>query len=404
MNYFKVGIITLFIFFSCSANLSQTIEKKEKGLVIDIDNAKINIDDEFLYSSKFKSIKTIALETNELCLIGFINKIRVYGDYIIILDSDIAKSILIFDTNGRFIRKIGSIGQGPDEYTDPFDYAVDIEEMAIYVLDSFLRKIKKYNLTTGEFINSITLDKNVMSYNIEYVGGVLFADAYFSEHSDDNYLIRIIQEPSGKIDGNFLNVKEYNKGISNNSYIYKNVFFLRENGNVAFVQPFMDKIIGISKDSVYSLFDIKSKDVITSEIIKTAMEKNPLRYGLDLMQYNKYYNISSFIEHNNMIQFNYQKGNTLMLILFDKQTNEVRIIKKRRDDLLYLDNVSGIPAPRFGCYDSHGVYYFYDTFQVEILKQLANDGVLSPKLDKLDDLKKLDDDANPVIFYYEFKD
>jgi hypothetical protein len=404
MKNFKISIITFFCFFSCSVNLSQTIEGQENGIVIDLDNAKINIEESFLYSSMYKCIKTTVLETNELCLIGTMNKMRVYNNYIIILDANVAKSVLIFDTNGRFIQKIGSIGQGPGEYIQPFDFTVDMEGNEIYILDSFLSKINKYNLTTGKFIYSINFDKNVRSFNIEYVGGLLFADAYFRNHSDDNYLIRIIQEPSGKIDGHFLNVKEYNKGISNISSINNNVFHLRENGNVAFIQPFMDKIINLSKDSVSTLFEIKSKDVLTSEIIKTAMEKNPSRYGLDLPQYNKYYQIIDFVEHNNILQFNYKKGNQLRMILFNKLTNEVSIIQKRWDDLFNVNKVNGMPAPKIGCYDSHGVYYYYDSHQIEMLKQLANNGALSPELDKLGDLKNLEEDANPVILYYEFKD
>ena len=406
MNYLKVSIIAFItIFFLCSANSSQIIEREENGTAIDLDNAKINIEDDFLYSSMYKRIKTITLETNELCLIGIMNKMRIYNNYIIILDVNVAKSVLIFDMNGRFIRKIGSVGQGNGEYIRPFDFTVDMEKNVIYVLDSYLSKINKYNLNTGEFIFSIVLDKNVRSFNIEHVGGVLFADAYFSKHSDDNYLIRIIQDPSGKIDGHFLNVKEYNKGISNILSIHNNVFHLRENGNVAFVQPFMDKIIDISKESVSSLFEIKSKDVLTSEIIQTVMDKNPMRYGLDLAQYNKYYQIIDFVEHNNLVHFNYQKGNQLRTILFNKLTNEVRIIQKRWDDLFYVNKVNEMaPVPKIGCYDSKGVYYYYNTNQVDMLKQLAYNGALSPELDKLEELKNLDEDANPVIFYYEFKD
>ena len=403
MNYLKVIIIAFFSFFLCSANSSQTIERKDNGIAIDLDNAKINSED-FLYSSMYKSIKTIVLETNESCLIGSMNKMRVYDNYIIILDPNIAKSVLIFDKNGRFIRKIGGVGQGQGEYIQPFDFAVDMEGNVIYVLDSHLSKINKYNLATGEFIHSIVLEKDVHSYNIEYVGGVLFADAYFRKHSDDNYLIRVIQEPSGEIDGHFLNVKEYNKGISNISSTRNNVFHLRENGNVVFVQPFMDKIINVSKESVSSLFEIKSKDVITSEIIKTAIDKNPMRYGLDLPQYNKYFNIIDFVEHGNMIQFHYQKGYQLRMILFNKLTNEVRLIQKIWDDLFFVNKVNGISVPKVGCYDSHGVYYYYDTYQVDELKQLANNGALSPELNHLGDLKNLDEDANPVIFYYEFKE
>jgi len=38
-----------------------------------------------------------------------------------------------------------------------------------------------------------------------------------------------------------------------------------------------------------------------------------------------------------------------------------------------------------------------------IIKKMAQDNALSPNLDKLENLKKLDNDSNPIIFYHEFK-
>jgi len=402
MIYFKISIIFIIIFFACSSNLNKSLERKEDVIIINLDNSSINTNDVFLLSSIYKNIRTIILETNELCLIGSLTKLRVYDPYIIILDSDIAKSVLVFDLNGRFLRKIGSIGQGPGEFYHPNDFTVDKNKKEIYVLDGMLCRINKYDLNTGKYLSSIILNKDIRSFNIEYVEGVLFADAYFNKHSDNNYLLRIIQDPSGKIVDHFVNVKEYNKGLSNRSYIHNNVFHLRENGNAVFFQPLMDKIIEITKENVSLFLEIKSKDLITADIIKTAIEKNSMSYMLDLMQYNKYFKISDFIENRNMILFNYQIGSNIRLVMYNKQTNVVRIILKRRDDLFYINSVSRSPAPKVGCFDSLGVYFFYDTSQVSMIQQLASQGSLSPKLDKLEKLIHLEEDANPVIFYYEF--
>ena len=405
MRYYKICIVSFILFFSCSVNSGQTIERKEKGLVIDLDNTKINTEDYFLYSSIYKNTKTIVLETNESSIIGIMKKMRVYDPYIIVLDSYSAKSVFIFDMNGHFIRKIGQVGSGPGEYIQPSDFAVDKEGKVIYVLDSRLNKINKYDLTNGKFIHSIQFEKDVRSYNIEFVGGKLFADAYFYKHSDSNYLIRIVQEPSGKIDGHFLNVKEYGKGISNISNVHNNVFYLRENGNAAFVQPLMDQIIEISNESVFSVFEIKSKDVLTSEIISKEIEKDPNFKMLNFINYNKYFHLCDFVEYGNHIQFNYQIGTQLKMILYNKQSHEVRVIQKTWNDLFYINKVNDkAPMPKVGCYDAQGIYYFYNTNQVERLQQLAYNGALSPALDRLEELKNLEADANPVIFYYEFKD
>lgn len=73
----------------------------------------------------YKSLKVIFLETNESCLIGMITKIQVYDKYIFILDSSVAKSLYVFDKDGRFIRKIGTIGGAPGDYVSIDDFAIN---------------------------------------------------------------------------------------------------------------------------------------------------------------------------------------------------------------------------------------------------------------------------------------
>ena len=407
MGNSKLSIILIIFLIYCCANSSRTMESKASGqYVINLDNVKNNPDDVFLLSSLYKGVKTILLETNESCLIGRMNKIRVFDQYLLILDRHIAKSLYIFDKEGRFLKKIGNVGGGPGEYVEPSDFTIDKDNKIIYVLDGRSNRINKYDLVTGKFINAIKLDANMRSYNIEYIGGKLFADAYFSKHSEDNYLLRIIQEPSGKEENKFLNIAKYNKGISNTSLIQHEVFSLRENGNAVFTQMFMDQIIEIGRDSIFSLIEIKSKDLLSSETIKRAIEKDIYKYMMEIMQLNNYSQISNFIEHRNLIQFNCMKGNALLAVIFNKQTHEVRIVQKKRDDLFLSEyNVNyPIPVSRIGCYDSQGVYYYYDTESIFDIKQLAVNGAFSTNLDRLEDIKKIDEDANPVILYYEFKD
>jgi len=188
------------------------------------------------------------------------------------------------------------------------------------------------------------------------LGGKLYADAYFSNHSGNNYLLRTIHEPSGMETGQFLNVTKYNKEISNTIVHQDKAFFFRENGNLVFVQWFMDHIIEITKDSISSLIDIKSKDVLTTDNIRIAMEKNAHTYTVELMQLNKYYHIYSFIEHGNWIIFQMQKGFSLLNIFLNKQTGESQVTGFWND--LLLSGKMGNPAVTIGCQDASGVYYY----------------------------------------------
>ena len=103
----------------------------------------------------------------------------------------------MFAKDGSFIRKIGNIGNGSGDYIEPSDFTIDTDNKIVYVLDRYTYRINKYDINTGRFIHSIQLEKNIRSNKIEFVGGKLFADAYFNNNSDKNYLLRLI-DPSGK--------------------------------------------------------------------------------------------------------------------------------------------------------------------------------------------------------------
>ena len=268
--------ITTILFFclSCSSPSSRMTESRVSGkYLIDFDKITYNPDDYFLYSSLYKGLKVILLETNESCLIVNISKMRVIEKNIIILDSERAKSLYVFDNDGRFIRKIGGIGGGPGEYVRPIDFTIDKDNKVIYVLDFQLQRINKYSLMTGNFISSFNLEQNVMCFKIEYFEGKLYSYVHFFVHSDNNYLLRVIEEPSGVVEKQYLNVMAYSKGISNTfGNQPSEVFFSLRNGNLVFAQVFMDDIIEISKDRIIPLISLKGKDLLTSDDLKPFIE------------------------------------------------------------------------------------------------------------------------------------
>jgi len=403
---FVSTVTSIVMLIACSSFFDEAIVSKKKGLyLVDSDNIEINPTNCFYFSTLFKGIpKTIFLETSESCLIGLISKIRVCDQFFLVLDGYKAKSLFVFDKEGRFIRKIGRTGQGPGEYVQPCDFTIDKENRTVYVLDRPLRRIQKYEIETGKFIHSIRLDQKIGSNNIEYSNGKLYADADFPTHSNNNYLLRVIHEPSGKEENKFLNVVTYNKGISNTNFLQSNVFFPLENGNIVFMQQFMDYIFEISKDSIFSLIDFKGKEIMTAEEVNDAMAKDPVFYMPHLFGKRKFAHKHSFIEHRNKLFFYYQKGQERFPVLIDKRSKDVSIFATLWNDLLYIKKIP-VDIQQVGCYDADGVYFFIEQGTMPLLlKEAKAGGLLSPDLDKLEELKKLEEDANPVIFYYEFKD
>ena len=75
-------------------------------------------------------------------------------------------------------------------------------------------------------------------------------------------------------------------------------------------------------------------------------------------------------------------------------------VKGIKNDLLFKED--GFLTPDFS--DNKDVYKIIDTNDIEFYIQYAKEDKIVSTLDKLGDLKRLDEESNPIIFYYEYKD
>ena len=123
--------------------------------VIDIENA-IQNPQELLLSDFGEKISYVSLETTDESLVKLLSgsKMIVTNPYIFIGEDQ--SPILCFDRNtGKFLRTIGSLGQGPGEYQNPSEMEVDAEAKRIYI-----RVAPSHYLCydfEGEFLHTLTL-------------------------------------------------------------------------------------------------------------------------------------------------------------------------------------------------------------------------------------------------------
>ena len=117
----KIFIIILFIIglSSCSSQR----ETQDDILHIKISDNETEMQ---LYASDFVSdIEYIALETNSQCLIGNPCNVSISENYILVYSIKEVE-FLLFSRTGKFIRKIGQMGNGPEDYLNS-SYVIKIE-------------------------------------------------------------------------------------------------------------------------------------------------------------------------------------------------------------------------------------------------------------------------------------
>lgn len=195
------------IFFICLLSLLLTgcsYEKKNHSPAItEIELDLMAAENKLKLSEFVDSIAYIPLETSNLSLFGDVDRLIVTerGEYLI-ADKEMTNALYLFDYTGRFLRKIGNKGQGPEEY-------INIEDVAYYNRNIFIWDNK------GGKILKYSMEGDVLcSYKCMYT-------AYsFTCVDEDNFVFYCdyAKNEELNIDGWYPNVIRYNPKLKQFSY------------------------------------------------------------------------------------------------------------------------------------------------------------------------------------------
>jgi hypothetical protein len=98
-------------------------------------------------------IEYVPLETTDESLISSVSKVITHQNYIIVLDKKI-QADFVFDRSGKFIRKIGAVGNGPGEYIGIADISIRHRDSVLCIYDDQTNRLSSYSLS-GKFIKAV---------------------------------------------------------------------------------------------------------------------------------------------------------------------------------------------------------------------------------------------------------
>jgi hypothetical protein len=382
---------------SCnSGKKKEIIENAGNIYIVDFDN--IPKEEKILMSSLFKKIKPIPLETTDESLIGYIHEVQIFDGKIFVLDKNYAKGLFIFDMDGKFIRKIGRIGEGTGEYIDLSDFTVDETKNEIYLNDRGKNSIMIYDINTGRYIRQINLSERKYSAYIQHKNGRLYADANAKSESGESYLLYEVDIQTGKYKNSWLPA-DCNKGWMGTRF-YNNFFFSRNPQNSPkYVQLFMDTVYSIEEEGVIPFLTIRSDRWPTRHDIEKA---NGDVTEVDRATLNKIHYLNNFVEGKDIIFFTlYEDGfSKLWHVLCDNRDSvqNVRVAAYLSNDFLFED---GRSIWRLCCSDEKGVYSILPIEQLSFTENL--DEKIKKDVPNRDALLNAKDDDNPVILYFEYE-
>ncbi|TKG94743.1 6-bladed beta-propeller [Puteibacter caeruleilacunae] len=366
-------------------------------LNINIDTLPIAYDIKF--SSIFKSVKLIPLETKPECLIGYIDQIQVYNDRIYILDSTKARSLMVFNMDGTFIRKIGSKGRGRGEYLSPSVFAINKTDGTIHILDRRSNRIICYT-TNGEIVKEFKLSKKGSVSQFTILDNAYFFSLTPSYKRPTVHLM-LKQAINSKTTVNIFPLNTH--GLGFNQPINYSMNFYQGNNDVKYTRILFDTIYSITDDRIKPFITINTSNKITpSDIDEMNSYKTVSEYTRNYHSTcEKYLGMNNYLENDKLIHFKIKNHKVDHTLIIQKKNGQIFYSPRLKDDLghtkfmklyaTYNDYVVGTPMD------------FMGQSIPRLLENINKNNLNLSEINRQHLKELLTPESNPVIYFYETK-
>lgn len=162
-NIFYIASLAILLLMSCKQRVSQGGSNDDAIRVIDIENSLPEIVSSLPLSDAASAIEIVPLETNSNSFIANMKEVAITEHDIFVADYK-DQRLFRFSREGKFLNKIGTVGQGPEEYIQMWQFLIDEEKKEVYIVTilqginvygydgTFKRKVSKTimdNITVG---------------------------------------------------------------------------------------------------------------------------------------------------------------------------------------------------------------------------------------------------------------
>ena len=196
MRNFIVLLLLPAVFYSCKFSSK---EKKQESCMIKLNDTKQTV---LTHEDVMEIKEWVALDSQDDAILGDISRIEAINGKYYLLDKVIQKCVLVFDEQGKFLRKIGKVGQGPGEYAQIVDFTVHKNTVTILSPQS---TIYQYDLQ-GTFLQSKQISQsllwNIAACNDKY----LLSSAHRTYTEGENAFLLYAFDEAWNLKGKWLQV------------------------------------------------------------------------------------------------------------------------------------------------------------------------------------------------------
>jgi hypothetical protein len=337
----KQNIYILFLLLAMLACSEEgRIFNADKILRIGVEESDINKEYIGHASKLIDSVTYIPLETTQECLISEITKLIFADKFIYICDKN-TNSLYQFDINGRFVRQIGQIGQGSNEYIRINSFDVNKKNGNISIYCEIKQSIFEYDYT-GEHIKVEKIGL-VISDFIYYKEHYLFYCSWFPNDKifDKTFPVqyRLVSIHDGKVNEQYLEYK-YNEYLSKTVYASSSNGLYEYNGNIMLIERATNTIYKIEHDTISPIYAVDfGKYNIPFDMFSPKASKAKIDELVNL----NLCSLSKFYETNDLMYIRYSISHYNRLVcnsIFLKKSKEMINIGP-----LWINDIDNIAMP-----------------------------------------------------------
>ena len=128
------------------------------------------------------TVRLVPLETKPESIMGYVGRLFVGKEYIILTSGEGTMGLFLFTIDGKFVRKIGSQGKGPGEYSGIREISVIEDSTSVFVSSS--GKILEYSFE-GQMRREIPVKRGLSNAKMLDANRVAYSSYY-------NYEVKIV--------------------------------------------------------------------------------------------------------------------------------------------------------------------------------------------------------------------
>lgn len=378
-RYLLVAQILIIVFFSCNSSDHKT--KSTSVLNLDI---PVNQLQQIKLSDIISEFKAVKLEFTENSMIGSVRKVVIHDRLIYILDTFGAKSVLVFNMDGKFVRRIGSVGKGPGQHLMPQDFLIDTLKNEIEILGN--RKINYFSMN-GDFSRFSTIGFTALNFSKSV------NKYYFAVVGREDYKV-FKTDIHGKIEEKYLpTFKDYEMG---NAFMC----FIPQKSNHLFFRPSRRDTIYLLNES--TAYPSRIVDFGKYKFKLDAFKKLPFEEQMKFLTKKGNINqciINNYFENKNYIHLRYDmSGNRYEYILNNNTGKYVHFGNENLTDDITWEKDSWWMIGG----DDQFIYHIIEPYKYKSTKQLRK-FLESFTRDEDYIQEMLHETSNPIILLAKYK-